>query len=381
MKRIFIVISIAFLSFFISFTVVAQDTESVFDSWRLSKMPEFHEPGYKSFSEWVQTHVVYPETARKNKMEGVVQVSFVVEKDGSLSSARVNSSLGMSIREGEEDESFAPDLDKEAVRVVLSSPFSWTPGRFENLVVRTQMAVDVVFSLSGGDYEPPVSSVDQKPSFQGGDSKKFAVWILANTNFPQELYQKGYSRHRVLFTVDKNGEVINAHMPSHISKDKNFDNELLSVVRSSPLWQPARSNGKPVKYEQSILVDFSDKLPSASDYYAQANTGQNAFTTSSIRASQQAGTTKQLAQNIAPKAREWTVEETLPASGTRRWSCKLYSDGTCTIRRGGKVYEGSWTYESFYEWRDLITVRYDGHRLEVFYDFNDGGDVWLRKYN
>ena len=71
MKRIFIVISIAFLSFFISFTVVAQDTESVFDSWRLSKMPEFHEPGYKSFSEWVQTHVVYPETARKNKMEGV----------------------------------------------------------------------------------------------------------------------------------------------------------------------------------------------------------------------------------------------------------------------------------------------------------------------
>lgn len=264
MKRIFIVISIAFLSFFISFTVVAQDTESVFDSWRLSKMPEFHEPGYKSFSEWVQAHVVYPETARKNKMEGVVQVSFVVEKDGSLSSARVNSSLGMSIREGEEDESFAPDLDKEAVRVVLSSPFSWTPGRFENLVVRTQMAVDVVFSLSGGDYEPPVSSVDQKPSFQGGDSKKFAVWILANTNFPQELYKKGYSRHRVLFTVDKNGEVINAHMPSHISKDKNFDNELLSVVRSSPLWQPARSNGKPVKYEQSILVDFSDKLPSAS---------------------------------------------------------------------------------------------------------------------
>ena len=173
-----------------------------------------------------------------------------------------------------------------------------------------------------------------------------------------------------------------------------LDKEAVRVVSSSPKWAPGRQKGVPVNVSFMYPVMFSLPKPSSTNTassnsesqikefnYAQANTGQNASTTSSIRASQQAGTTKQLAQNIPPKARQWTVEETLPASGTIRWSCKLYSDGTCTIRRGGKVDEGTWTYESFDKWRDLITVRYDGrHRLEVFYEFTDGGFVWLSKY-
>lgn len=86
------------------------------------------------------------------------------------------------------------------------------------------------------------------------------------------------------------------------------------------------------------------------------------------QSSQQSSATKELDNSIPPKAREWTVEDTLPAAGTRRWHCKLYSDGTCTVRRGGKEYEGTWTYKHYNEFKDLITIRYDGRRLSVSYD-------------
>ena len=283
MKKNVFPFALALLSFlFVSFPVVAQNLNAAFDSWQVEPKPKFHEPGYKDFSEWVQAHMVYPESAQKNKMEGIVQVSFVVEKDGSVSNARVYNSLGRSIDEGEEDNSIAPDLDQEAVRVVLGSPI-WTPGRFENKTVRTKMGVDVVFSLSGGEYEAPVSTVDKKPSFYGGGLGEFEEWIKTQIVLSNTLKERGDIRHRVNFTIDKNGDVINVNQPLHISHDKDFDNQLIKVVRSSPVWQPASKDGRPVKYELSVLVDFSKKTSASSVSHSQTASSSNSGSQSSVQ--------------------------------------------------------------------------------------------------
>lgn len=59
-------------------------------------------------------NIKYPTKAIENKIQGRVIVQFVVNKDGSISGAKIVRSVD-------------PDLDKEALRVINSMP-QWKPG-------------------------------------------------------------------------------------------------------------------------------------------------------------------------------------------------------------------------------------------------------------
>lgn len=59
-------------------------------------------------------NIKYPTKAIESKIQGRVIVQFVVNKDGSISNAKVVRSVD-------------PDLDKEALRVINSMP-QWKPG-------------------------------------------------------------------------------------------------------------------------------------------------------------------------------------------------------------------------------------------------------------
>lgn len=82
---------------------------------------------------FLQENIRYPETAVKNGIQGRVFVSFVVEKDGSLSNIRVLRGIG-------------GGCDEEAIRVVSLMP-KWTPGRQRGEPVRVRFNVPIKFSL------------------------------------------------------------------------------------------------------------------------------------------------------------------------------------------------------------------------------------------
>ena len=82
--------------------------------------------------------VAYPKEARRQWIEGRVYVSFVVEKDGVVSSVRVFRGVH-------------PLLDEEAVRVV-SSLERWTPGMQKGRPVRVSYVLPLTFSLNA---KPP----------------------------------------------------------------------------------------------------------------------------------------------------------------------------------------------------------------------------------
>ncbi|MDH6354370.1 TonB family protein [Dysgonomonas sp. PH5-45] len=82
---------------------------------------------------FIASRLKYPPTAAENGIEGRVVVSFVVEKDGSLSEIKVIQSLD-------------PACDKEAVRVIGSMP-KWKPGKQNGQVVRCQYTLPVRFKL------------------------------------------------------------------------------------------------------------------------------------------------------------------------------------------------------------------------------------------
>ena len=89
--------------------------------------------GNGALLEYLATHVKYPVVAQENGVQGRVIVSFVVERDGSITDVRVVRSVD-------------PSLDREAARVVSSMP-RWTPGKQNGSAVRVKYNVPVMFKL------------------------------------------------------------------------------------------------------------------------------------------------------------------------------------------------------------------------------------------
>lgn len=98
----------------------------------VQKIPEFP-GGWSAFMQWLTKNLKYPESAKRNKIQGTVIVTFIVNKDGSIASTKVSTSAD-------------PVLDAEALRVMKMMP-KWKPGMDHNKICRTMIAVPVVFKL------------------------------------------------------------------------------------------------------------------------------------------------------------------------------------------------------------------------------------------
>ena len=88
----------------------------------VEEKPSFQGGDANTFSKWVQSKLVYPEIAKENGVQGRVTLQFTVEKDGSVTNVKVLRGVDSS-------------LDKEAVRVVQSSP-KWKPGKQRDRTVK-----------------------------------------------------------------------------------------------------------------------------------------------------------------------------------------------------------------------------------------------------
>ena len=93
-------------------------------------MPDFP-GGQKELLSFLSRNIKYP--AIENKIQGRVIVQFVVNKDGSISGAKVVRSID-------------PDLDKEALRVINSMP-QWKPGMNKGEIVSVKYTIPVMFRL------------------------------------------------------------------------------------------------------------------------------------------------------------------------------------------------------------------------------------------
>ena len=94
--------------------------------------PEFP-GGIEALMKYLQQNIKYPQLARENNITGKVYVTFVVERDGSVTGVRVLRDIG-------------GGCGQEAVRVVKSMP-KWTPGKQRGKAVRVQYNLPVNFSL------------------------------------------------------------------------------------------------------------------------------------------------------------------------------------------------------------------------------------------
>lgn len=99
----------------------------------VEQMPSFP-GGDAALMQYLGSHVKYPAEAEENGITGRVVVSFVVERDGSISTAKVVKSVD-------------PQLDREALRVILSMP-KWKPGKQNGDPVRVKYTLPINFRLN-----------------------------------------------------------------------------------------------------------------------------------------------------------------------------------------------------------------------------------------
>jgi protein TonB len=90
--------------------------------------------GEAARQQFLKENVKYPDTARAAKIEGTVYVTFVIERDGSISDVKVLRGIG-------------GGCDEEAIRVVKLMP-NWIPGKQRGKAVRNQFNMPINFVLT-----------------------------------------------------------------------------------------------------------------------------------------------------------------------------------------------------------------------------------------
>ena len=101
----------------------------------------------------------------------------------------------------------------------------------------------------------PFSSLDVKPTFNGGDASGFGIWVNENLQYPKTAYEAGAQGRVVIqFTIGKDGKVGDAKVVRGAHPD--LDAEALRVISSSPDWTPGYVDGQPVNVMYTFPVVF-----------------------------------------------------------------------------------------------------------------------------
>jgi len=116
--------------------VVFEEEEEIIEEeifFIVEDMPNFQNKGQEGFRSYIAKNLKYPEIAAENGISGKVYVQFAVNKNGKVVDAIVVRGVD-------------PALDKEAIRVVMSSPI-WSPGKQRGKPVKVQFTFPINFVL------------------------------------------------------------------------------------------------------------------------------------------------------------------------------------------------------------------------------------------
>ncbi len=245
MKKYFVFILCVSLLFG-NFTARAQQPADTAVHYAVDRKPDF--PGHhEAYLQFVATLLHYPKEAKEKGISGKVFISFVVERDGSLSHLKILKGIGYG-------------CDTEVLRVFRLMP-KWNPGLVKGRPVRAYAARMVSFLMK----KPAVpdnniyTHVDSLPVFAVG-KEGVEHFLLSHLWYPKRTVKHDKTDTvKVSFVVEKDRTITNLKlMPEKQNKDA-YDYEALRVVSLLPVAHPAILNGKPVRERLYVPVVFDHK--------------------------------------------------------------------------------------------------------------------------
>jgi len=209
-------------------------------------MPDFP-GGSGSFRKYIDENLEYPKAAAENGIQGRVFVQFVVEADGQVTNAKILRGVD-------------PSIDKEAIRVVESSP-KWNPAKQRGQAVRVSFTFPIEFSLQKEDKNKATETSDEvftvvedMPKF-GDNDLAFRKFIVDNLKYPDEAAKAGIKGTvYVQFTITKDGDLVDPKVIRSVNK--LLDEEAIRVVKLSPKWIPGKQRGQNVNVQYTMPVIF-----------------------------------------------------------------------------------------------------------------------------
>ena len=101
----------------------------------------------------------------------------------------------------------------------------------------------------------PFVTVEQKPTFNGGDANGFAKWVNSRLVYPEIAKENGVEgRVTLQFTIGKDGKLQDVKVLN--SPDESLAQEAVRVVSSSPKWEPGRQRDRAVKVSYTFPVIY-----------------------------------------------------------------------------------------------------------------------------
>jgi len=224
----------------------------------------------QSLLKFIYQNIQYPYFAREKGIEGTVVVSFVVEKDGTITQPKIVKDIG----EG---------CGVEALRVVnLMSEYQirWAPGKNKKEAVRVAFTLPVRFKL---EEAPPfvmvagdsVWSVFDTPlTYAGGDSA-LQVYLNKELDYPKAFTDScRIGNIDLQLLVRPNGDLRILDMTDYNDLGTDFLWESIqSVISTMGDWTPATHKGRKVPAGYDISLSFIPEAPACKqvvDNYTRA---------------------------------------------------------------------------------------------------------------
>ncbi|MFN3444171.1 MAG: energy transducer TonB [Bacteroidia bacterium] len=238
--------------------------------------------GETALENFILTQTQYPQEALSKKQESIVEVDFVVSKNGNITDVKCTNNK-------------YPELCNEVKRVIALMP-RWTPAKVKGQAVNAHHKMAIGFKLynkqityviipdettvsidelieqdivesdpNGVDTEllskPKRQSdediltfAEQMPEFDGDLSE----YLSKNISYPKIAAEnKIEGKVIVQFVVEKDGSISNASVIRKVGW--GMDEEALRVVSNMPTWKPGKQNGKPIRVKYNLPVNFKLK--------------------------------------------------------------------------------------------------------------------------
>src|SRR5688572_2656098 len=223
--------------------------DKVYDAVEIPAQPK---GGIDAFQEYITSNLNYPTLSLRSKTQGIVEVSFIIEKNGSVSNAEIIKGL---------DDA----CNKEAIRVVKTSP-NWVPAKHKGQVVRQRVVMPINFTIpSQLATQPPVADSSKTNTLkqiapeeaarpEGGQDAFFA-YLKANQKYPAKA-KKNQVQGKVMveFVVEKDGSLSNLKVIKRLGN--GLDEEAIRLIEKGPKWLPAKYNGEPIRQKMILPVIF-----------------------------------------------------------------------------------------------------------------------------
>ena len=97
---------------------------------------------------------------------------------------------------------------------------------------------------------------EEMPEFKGGMDKLFD-FVNKNLSYPRYEQDKNISGNvYVRFVVEKDGSITRPEIMRSVVGSKNFDAEVLRIIRMMPKWTPGENHGNKVPVYMSLPIQF-----------------------------------------------------------------------------------------------------------------------------